>query len=70
MYNEDFVQKIIAEHGREQALIFCQLEGERNEIIVREYEEIGNLPYDQYLDHDYERNWWSKRAEKLKNSNR
>jgi hypothetical protein len=67
MYNEDFVQKIITERGREAALIYCELEAERNDLIVREYKHMKTLPYDQYMDCDYERSWWTKRAEKLKN---
>lgn len=67
MYNEDFVQRIIAEHGREQAIIFCQLEGEKNEVIVREFKQMKNIPYDQYMDYDYEMKWWKNRADKLKN---
>ena len=54
MYNEDFVQRIISEHGRQQALIFCQLEAEKNDIIVREFKQMKNIPYDQYMDYDYE----------------
>ena len=67
MYNEDFVQRIISEHGREQALIFCQLEGEKNELVVRQFKEMKNIPYDQYMDYDYEMTWWKNRANKLKN---
>ena len=69
MYNEDFVQSIIEKYGRQQALIFCQLEGEKNEIIVKEFKNMKNISYDQYLDFDYERRWWTSRAEKLKNEN-
>jgi hypothetical protein len=67
MYNEDFVQRIISERGREAALIYCELEAERNDLIVREYKYMKTIPYDQYMDSDYERNWWKNRAEKLKN---
>lgn len=67
MYNEDFVQKIIAERGREAALIYCELEAERNDILVREYKYIKTLKDDECIDCDYERQWWSLRAEKLKN---
>ena len=67
MYNEDFVQRIISERGREAALIYCELEAERNDLSVREYKYMKTIPYDQYMDSDYERNWWKNRAEKLKN---
>ena len=67
MYNEDFVQKIITERGREAALIYCELEAERNDILVREYKYIKTLRDDEYMNCDYERQWWSLRAEKLKN---
>lgn len=67
MYNEDFVQRIISERGREAALIYCELEAEKNDLIVREYKYMKTIPYDQYIDCDYERNWWKTRAEKLKN---
>ena len=66
MYNEDFVQHIISVHGREQALIFCELEAEKNDRIVREFKEMKNIPYDHYLDYDYEKQWWKDRAVKLK----
>lgn len=67
MYNEDFVQKIISERGREAALIYCELEAERNDILVREYKYIKTLRDDEFMNCDYERQWWSLRAEKLKN---
>jgi len=67
MYNEDFVQMIIDKHGREQALIFCELEAEKNDLIVREFKQMKNISYDHYMDYDYERSWWKERAVKLKN---
>lgn len=66
MYNEDFVQQIIETHGREQAIIFCELEAKRHEMIVREFKQMKNIPYDHYLDHDYERSWWTGRLNKFK----
>lgn len=66
MYNEDFVQHIIEKHGREQAMIFCELEAKRNDMIVREFQQMKNIPYDHYLDYDYERSWWTGRLNKFK----
>lgn len=69
MYNEDFVQLIIEKHGPEQAAIFCELESQKNAIIVEEFKELKIVPYDEYIDVAYERDWWAERAHKLKTQN-
>lgn len=64
MYNEDFLQDIIYNHGVEQAIIYCRIESDR---YNKQFNEItaGDPIVHQEL--QYERDWWAERAEKLKN---
>ena len=65
MYNEEFLQKVLHEHGVDQAIIFCQLESEKYNA---QYEEMDMGDALSISEIKYERDWWAERAERLKNN--
>ena len=65
MYNEDFLQDVLWAHGVEQAIIYCQIESNRYDKLFSEMDAKTDPLYRQEL--QYERDWWGRRAEKLKN---
>lgn len=63
MFNEELTQKILAEHGRQAAMIYCKIEAMKNrhmsvELIERN---IQGWP-DEYK---YEADWWENKYKEL-----
>jgi hypothetical protein len=67
MYNEDLVQVVIDKYGRQQALIYCQIEYDKNDMIYRELKSSKKVPQMDIYEVSYERQWWEERLKKLKN---
>jgi hypothetical protein len=65
MYNEDFVKEVLRENGKEDAIIFCQIESKKYEKMIKET--VAKNPIDA-MELAYERDWWANRAKSLKNS--
>ena len=65
MYNEDFLQDVLRENGKENAIIFCQIESKKYDKMIKEI--VSKNPIDA-MELTYERDWWSDRAKSLKNS--
>lgn len=65
MYNEDFLQDVLWNHGTEQAIVYCQIESKKYERMAKETAHINDPLYRQEL--EYERDWWAQRADKLIN---
>lgn len=63
MFNEELVNKIVAEQGREAAKIYCKIEAMRNRELSIELQErnIPNFP-DEYK---YEMTWWENKLKEL-----
>lgn len=66
MYNEMFLRRIIREHGLEQAITFCKIEGEKYEIMADEMDMGDALSVSEII---YERDWWKDRLKTLKTEN-
>jgi len=65
MYNEEFLQDVIWNHGINQAIIFCQLESDK---YNKQFNEMTAGDPIAHQELQYERDWWAERAEKLKNN--
>jgi hypothetical protein len=65
MYNDEFLQHIIHKYGVNTATMFCKIESEKYEktINIKRFSD----PIER-SEMEYERTWWSQRAEKLKNN--
>ncbi len=63
MFNEELANKIVAEHGREAAKIYCKIEAMRNRALSAELEQrsIRDFP-DEY---NYEAQWWENKYKEL-----
>jgi hypothetical protein len=66
MYNEMFLRRIIREHGLEQAIMFCKIEGEKYEIMADEMDMGDAISVSEIV---YERDWWKDRLKTLKTEN-
>jgi len=64
MFNEDFLQDVIYNHGVTQAIIYCEINSDKYNKLFNEMV-VGDPIEHQEL--QYERDWWAERAEKLKN---
>ena len=64
MYNEEFLQKVLHEHGVKQAIIFCELESKKYSMMYDNVDFGDNISISEL---EYERDWWAERAERLKN---
>lgn len=64
MFNEDFLQDVIYNHGVTQAIIYCEINSDKYNKLFNETV-VGDPIAHQEL--QYERDWWGERAEKLKN---
>lgn len=64
MYNEELANKIISEHGRKAAMIYCKIEAKKNRDLSIELKErnIKDFP-DEFK---YEALWWENKFEQLK----
>lgn len=65
MYNEEFLQNILHEKGVEQAIIFCELESKKYDMLFDEMDMGDSISISEIK---YERDWWAERAERLKNN--
>lgn len=65
MYNEEFLQGVIWEHGVEQAIIYCQVTSSRYGKLFTETVSSDPIAHQEL---QYERDWWAERAERLKNN--
>lgn len=63
MFNEDLTNKIVAEHGRQAAMIYCKIEAMRNRQLSVELQNrnIKDFP-DEYK---YEADWWENKYKEL-----
>lgn len=63
MFNEELANKIIAEHGRQAAIIYCKIEAMKNRELSIELQErkINNFP-DEFK---YEADWWENKGREL-----
>jgi hypothetical protein len=63
MFNEELTQKILAEHGRQAAMIYCKIEAMKNRHMSVDLQErnIQDWP-DEYK---YEADWWENKYKEL-----
>ena len=63
MFNEELTQKILAEHGRQAAMIYCKIEAMKNRHMSVDLQErnIQDWP-DEYK---YEAYWWENKYKEL-----
>jgi hypothetical protein len=63
MFNEELTQKILAEHGRQAAMIYCKIEAMKNRHMSVDLQErnIKDWP-DEYK---YEADWWESKYKEL-----
>lgn len=63
MFNQELVDKIVAEHGRQAAMIYCRVEVMKNRELSVELQErnIKDWP-DEYK---YEADWWENKYKEL-----
>lgn len=62
MYNEELANKIVTEHGRQAAMIYCKIEAMKNrELSIELQERKLNFP-DEYK---HEADWWENKYKEL-----
>jgi hypothetical protein len=63
MFNEQLTDKIIKEHGRQSAIIYCKIEAMKNRELSLELNErrIEDWP-DEYK---HEADWWENKYKQL-----
>lgn len=68
MLNEKFIQDIIDQNGLPQAIWFCEHVSKLNEQIYNEIKSNPNSDPTDYAEFDYQRYWWDRKAQELKNT--
>jgi esterase/lipase superfamily enzyme len=63
MFNEELANKIVAQHGRQAAMIYCKIEAMKNRHMSVELNE-RNIP-DWPDEYKHEADWWEKKYKEL-----
>jgi hypothetical protein len=66
MYNQLLFNKLVEKHGVAHVIIYCQMESDTKALLYEECHKRGNVPYEEYMDYAYDRDWWANKAEELK----
>lgn len=65
MYNDSILQDFLHKYGVNKAITFCEMESEKYSKTMEA--KVFTDPIDCW-EMQYERDWWSERAERLKNN--
>jgi hypothetical protein len=65
MFNQEIVDMLEQKFGRKHAVIFCQMEAMKNELIAKDMKEKGVIEYEPF-DFKYDALWWESKGNELR----
>ena len=65
MYNEEIANMLEEKFGRREAVIFCQMEAMKNQLIAKDMKEKGITEYEPF-DFEYDAQWWEEKGKELR----
>lgn len=65
MYNEEIVKMLEQKFGKKDAVIFCQMEALKNELIAKDMKRLGITEYEPF-DFEYDAQWWEMKGKELR----
>jgi hypothetical protein len=67
MFNQEIVDMLEQKFGRRQAVIFCQMEAIKNEMIAKDMKDKGVMEFEPF-DFEYDARWWENKGNELRNT--
>lgn len=67
MYNQEIIDMLEQKFGRKEAVIFCQMEAIKNEMIAKDMKEKGVTEYEPF-DFEFDAQWWESKGVELRKS--
>jgi len=65
MYNDTLLQEFLHKYGVNKSITFCEMESEKYSKTLES--KVFTDPID-HMEMQYERDWWSEHADRLKNN--